>query len=208
MKIIVTAGPTREWLDPVRFISNPATGRLGYLIAAGAAERGGDVFLVSGPTSLADPPGVSVSRVESAREMDRAVRTLFPGAGALFMTAAVGDWRPRFRTGKLKKKSPRAPVTLTLYPNPDILAGCGRVKKKGQLLIGFALETAGLETAAKKKIRDKNLDYILVNDPGFFGAASGPHRSMLVARNGVTRDFSALPKEEVAARLLDLLPWR
>ena len=204
MKILVTAGPTREWLDPVRFISNPATGRLGYLIAAEAARRGMDACLVSGPVTLPPPVGVRVFPVETAREMDEAVRRFFPGVGALFMTAAVGDWRPRYRRGKVKKQFPRSPVSLTLYPNPDILAACGRRKKPGQLLIGFALETADLLAAAQKKIRAKNLDHILVNDPGFFGDATRPHQSFLVSRDGTVRDYSRFSKDEIAGRLLDL----
>lgn len=206
MNILVTAGPTREWLDPVRFLSNPASGRLGFLIAGLAARRGASVCLVSGPVDRAAPPGVELVRVESAREMERAVRRSFPAADALFMTAAVGDWRPRQHRGKLKKKAPGAPVTLTLYPNPDILAGCGRRRRPGQLLVGFALETADLVGAARGKIRAKNLDYILVNDPGFFGEAGGAHRSLLVDRAGAVTDFSHLAKDEVAVRLLELVP--
>ena len=203
MRILVTAGPTREWLDPVRFISNPATGRLGYLVAREAVRRGMEVFLVSGPTVLEPPPGVRFSPVETAREMYRAVRKIFPAANALFMTAAVGDWRPRLRRDKIKKKSPGTRISLALYPNPDILAACGRLKKSGQVLVGFALETRDPAAGARKKILAKNLDYILVNDPGFFGAAAGPHRSVLISAAGDASDLSVCSKEEVAQFLLE-----
>lgn len=202
MRILVTAGPTREWLDPVRFLSNPSTGTMGYLVAGECLARGDEVFLVSGPTALAPPEGAVFRPVETAREMAAEVAALFPRVDCLFMTAAVSDWRPRFSRCKIKKRG-AGRRALALYPNPDILAACGRRKKKGQVLFGFALETTGLVESALAKIRAKNLDWILVNDPGFFGTENRPHSSLLVSRSGAVTDLSDRPKEEIARLLRD-----
>ena len=200
MKILITAGPTREWLDPVRFLSNPATGRLGYLLAAEGIKRGCEVVLVSGPTGLEAPAGVKLILVESARQMEEAVRRNFPGSDCLFMTAAVSDWRPRFRRNKIKRKSG---IRLTLFPNADILAACGKLKKPGQVLIGFALETKNLIEEGRKKMAAKRLDYLLVNDPDFFGKEKGRHASLFLSRKGKSVDLSNYSKEDISRFLFD-----
>jgi phosphopantothenoylcysteine decarboxylase/phosphopantothenate--cysteine ligase len=200
VKILITAGPTREWLDPVRFMSNPATGRLGYLLAAEGRKRGHEVVLVSGPTQLEPPAGVVFFPVESAREMAEKVLHVFPEVDCLFMTAAVSDWRPRFRRNKIKHKSG---IKLTLFPNPDILSACGKIKRPNQVLIGFALETRNLIEEGKKKMREKWLDYILVNDPNFFGKEKGRHVSLFISRKGKVIDLSNYSKEDISRFLFD-----
>ncbi|OPZ91457.1 MAG: Coenzyme A biosynthesis bifunctional protein CoaBC [candidate division TA06 bacterium ADurb.Bin417] len=132
--------------------------------------------------------------------METALRRHFPDCQALFMTAAVGDWRPRFRRTKLKCKRK---FSLTLFPNPDILAGCGRLKKNGQTLIGCALETNNLVEAGRAKLRRKNLDFILVNEPGFFGKEKGRHQSFLLSRRGEVYDLSNRSKEDISRFLYD-----
>ena len=200
MKILITAGPTREWLDPVRFISNPATGRLGYLLAAEGRKRGHEVVLVSGPTRLEPPAGVVFVPVESARQMEEKVLQFFPEVDCLFMTAAVSDWRPRFRRNKIKHKKG---IKLTLFPNPDILSACGKNKRPDQVLVGFALETRNLIEEGKRKIREKRLDYILVNDPNFFGKEKGRHVSLFISQKGKVIDLSNYSKEDISRFLFD-----
>jgi phosphopantothenoylcysteine decarboxylase/phosphopantothenate--cysteine ligase len=158
--ILVTAGPTREKIDPVRYISNYSTGTIGYEIARHAKSRGLSVTLVSGPTLLQPPKGVEFVSVESAQDMNAAVLKFLKKAQCVIMTAAVADWRPkRFAGRKIKKGGAR---NIELIENPDILAGIGR-RKKDKVIIGFALETESLEKNALKKLKDKNLDIIVAN---------------------------------------------
>ena len=159
-KILVTAGPTREKIDPVRYISNYSTGRIGYEIASAAKSRGLCVTLISGPTLLAAPKGVKFVSVESADDMRAAVLKFVKRADCVIMTAAVADWRPKY-SAKRKMKKPGA-RTIELVENPDILAEIGRLKKK-RVMVGFALETENLEKNALKKLKDKNLDIIVAN---------------------------------------------
>ncbi|MFH0796941.1 MAG: phosphopantothenoylcysteine decarboxylase [Candidatus Omnitrophota bacterium] len=200
MRVLVTAGPTREWLDPVRFISNPASGRLGYLLAAEGVRRGAEVILVSGPANLPVPDGVRFIKVESAVQMAEETLKIFPRINVLFMTAAVSDWRPRFRMDKIKRKEK---FSLTLFPNPDILGTCGKIKKPDQILIGCALETRGLIEAGRKKLREKKIDFILVNNPSFFGKEKGRHSSFLLSRKGEVCDLSAKSKEDISRFLYE-----
>lgn len=158
--ILVTAGPTRERIDPVRFISNYSTGTFGYEITKEAKRRGLSVTLVSGPTLLVPPKGVKLIPVESARDMRRAVLTSLKRADCVIMTAAVADWRCKY-SAKRKMKKIRA-KKIELVENTDILAEVGRLKK-GRIAVGFALETENLETNALKKLKDKNLDLIVAN---------------------------------------------
>ena len=158
--ILVTAGPTREKIDPVRYISNYSTGRIGYEIASAAKSRGLSVTLVSGPTLLKVPEGVNFVPVESAEDMRRAVLKFIKRSDCVIMTAAVADWRPKYSAKrKIKKGGARS---IELVENPDILAEIGRLKKKA-VVVGFALETENLETNALKKLKDKNLDIIVAN---------------------------------------------
>jgi phosphopantothenoylcysteine decarboxylase/phosphopantothenate--cysteine ligase len=168
MKILITAGPTREYLDTVRFISNASSGLTGYLTAAAGAARGHHVILVSGPTVLEKPKGVKFVPVVSALDMYRQVMKYYPKVDAVIMTAAVGDYRPaKTCTHKLKKSGQKQ--ILDLIPNPDILAELGRRKKK-QILIGFALEDRAGKANALTKFKNKNLDAILLNSPAALGS--------------------------------------
>lgn len=159
-RILVTAGPTRERIDPVRFVSNYSTGTFGYAIAQEAKRRGLSVSLVSGPTAIEPPPGVKLIPVESSAEMRKAVLSELPRADCVIMTAAVADWRPKYSAKRKIKKSPKR--TIEFVENPDILAEVGR-RKKGRTVVGFALETENLEKNALKKLKDKNLDLIVAN---------------------------------------------
>ena len=162
-RILVAAGPTRERIDPVRFISNYSTGTFGYAIARAAKSRGFSVTLVSGPTALKAPKGVRFIPVESSLDMRRAVISEFKKADCVVMTAAVADWRPAYSARRKIKKGPKR--TIELVENPDILAGIGAVKKN-KIAVGFALETENLEKNALKKLKDKNLDLIVANRVG------------------------------------------
>ena len=203
MNILITAGPTREFLDPVRFISNPATGTLGYIIAAKAALLGHSVTLVTGPTFLKIPDGVIAVRVTGALEMRDEVLNRFPFADALIMTAAVSDWRPvqRFNE-KLKLKKP---WNLKLIPNPDILKAVARIKRKNQVVIGFALETESLVENGWKKLKEKKLDMIVVNDLYNFGQGNTNSAIFILHRDGTMKDCTGFSKARLASYLLTLL---
>lgn len=162
-KILVAAGPTRERIDPVRFISNYSTGTFGYEIAKEAKRRGLFVTLVSGPTALSVPRGVKFIGVESSLDMRKALIAEFKKADCVIMTAAVADWRPLYSAKRKIKKSPKK--TIELVENPDILAELGS-KKNNKIAVGFALETENLERNALKKLKDKNLDLIVANRLG------------------------------------------
>jgi len=201
MNILVTAGPTREHLDAVRFLSNASSGRMGFACARAARRAGHRVTLVTGPVELPDPPGVRTVRVTSALEMRRAVLRAFPGADAVIMTAAVGDYRParRFR-GKLKKSA--RSLSLRLVRTPDILKALG-ARKGRRLLVGFALEVADAEREALRKAREKNLDYVVLNSPRAFGAG---RMDAAVYRDGkAVRRFRRAGKDAVAAWIVAAL---
>ena len=203
LKLVVSAGPTREYLDPVRFISNPSSGKMGYAAAQEAQSRGAEVVLISGPVNLPDPPGVQVVKVESAVQMYGAVLDAAAGAQIVVMTAAVADYRAaELKTEKEAKTA--GEVSVHLVPNPDILAALGR--EKGQrVLVGFAMEThAGVERAALKAQR-KNADFILLNYPTQQGTAFGgdDNQVTLVRPDGSFEAWPRASKREVAARLLD-----
>ena len=159
-RILVTAGPTREKIDPIRYISNYSTGTFGYEIARAAKRRGFSVTLVSGPTMLTAPKGVKFVSVESADDMRREVLARIKKTDCVIMTAAVADWRPK-HCARRKMKKPGAGL-IELVENPDILAEVGRMKKE-TVAVGFALETENLEKNALKKLKDKNLDIIVAN---------------------------------------------
>ena len=200
---LVTAGPTHEAIDPVRYIANRSSGRQGYAIAGALAEAGARVTLVSGPTALPDPPAVGTIRVESAVEMLAACEGALP-ADVAVCAAAVADWRPAAPAGqKLKKQEGAGPPELALTPNPDILATLARPGPgRPRLVVGFAAETESLASNAEAKRRRKGCDWILANDvspaTGTFGGAR--NRVRLVTGAGA-EDWPELAKEEVAARL-------
>ncbi|MDD3118781.1 MAG: phosphopantothenoylcysteine decarboxylase [Victivallales bacterium] len=179
MKYLISAGPTREKIDPIRFLSNRSTGKMGYALAEAARDAGHEVVLVSGPVSLADPAGIEVVRVESAAEMAAAVESRAAAAEVVIMTAAVADYRPvRVLADKMKKGAGK--LLLELERTEDILATLGRTKRPGQLLIGFAAETRDLLAYAEDKLRRKNLDWIVAND------VAAPDRGIAADVNGVT----------------------
>ena len=202
MKILVTAGPTREKIDPVRFISNYSTGTFGYEIAREALRRGHDVTLVSGPTCLKAPQGARFITVESAEEMRREVKRRSRKAGCVIMAAAVCDWKAR-SPGRQKIKRQGGGRILELVENPDILQELG--KNKRGILIGFALETEKLEENALKKLKKKNLDLVVANrltkGSGLFGA--GPTDALMIDRHYRKEIYRRRTKRELAKIILD-----
>ena len=202
--VLVTAGPTREELDPVRYLTNHSSGKMGYAIARAARNRGAKVILVSGPVELAAPEKVELVAVTTAREMHAAVMANYDRTDVIIKAAAVADFRPAERgPGKLKKgESPQ--VTLTLTRNPDILADLG-ARRGRALLVGFAAETDDLVANATKKLKDKGLDLIVANDVTVPGAGFGQETNIvrLIDRDGAGEELPCLPKDEVAGRLLD-----
>ncbi|MDP7112453.1 MAG: bifunctional phosphopantothenoylcysteine decarboxylase/phosphopantothenate--cysteine ligase CoaBC, partial [Myxococcota bacterium] len=201
--VLVTAGPTREHLDPVRFLSNPSSGRMGDAVARQAWRRGAQVTLVSGPTALTAPPGIERVDVTSAAEMAAAVDERFDSVDVVVMTAAVADFRPaQVAAGKVAKEDLGA--GLTLERTDDILAGLG-ARKVGQLLVGFAMETDDLEARAAAKLARKNLDLIVANDLTRPGAGFGhdTNEVVILAPDQDPERLSLRSKEQVAERILD-----
>lgn len=213
MKIVVTAGPTREYLDPVRFLSNPSTGKMGFAVAAEAARRGHDVTLIAGPVALKTPNGVRRVDVVSAREMLAAVRNALGRAGgggeavAFVSTAAVADWRPaRCAAQKLKKRQMSG--VLKLVRNPDILktvrARLRRARRANVSLVGFAAETNDVLAEAARKCREKGLAFIVANDVTERGSGFGTetNRVTFVFPDGTQKRFPLMTKRRVAAALV------
>ena len=198
--VLVTAGPTHEAIDPVRFLGNRSSGKQGFVIAAALAEAGARVTLVAGPVALPTPPGVTRIDVVSARDMAAAVDAALP-ADVAVMVAAVADWRVEAAPGKLKKAPGGAPPALTLVENPDILAAVGHGDRRPRLVIGFAAETGDLIANAGTKLARKGADWIIANDVsnGVFG--EDQTHVHLVAASGV-EDWGASSKEAVATRLI------
>ena len=163
IQCLISAGPTREWIDPVRFISNPSSGKMGYALAQSARKLGMEVILVSGPVNLDAPEGVRRIMVETAKEMNDVMLSQFRNSQLTIMSAAVCDHRPRTTLMHKLKKYLQLPH-LELVPNPDILENLGKIKKRSQILVGFAAETENHLVNAKAKIQKKNLDWIAVND--------------------------------------------
>ena len=208
-RIIVTSGPTHEPIDPVRYIANRSSGKQGHAIAAALARLGADVWLVSGPVSIADPEGVSTVHVERAEEMRDAVEQLLPADAAIFV-AAVADWRTASSAGeKIKKQAGDGPPSLQMVENPDILAGIGHHRQRPYLVIGFAAETENLLANAQAKLARKGADFIVANDVSHAGGVMGGDRNRvrIVSKAGV-EDWPDMSKDEVAARLADLVAGR
>ena len=202
---IVTAGPTLEAIDPVRFLSNRSSGKQGYSIAAALAAAGADVTLVSGPTALAAPPGVTLKRVESARDMLKACEKALP-ADVAIMVAAVADWRPSARAEeKIKKDKTGAPPAMALEENPDILATLSRLKKKRpKLMIGFAAETEKVEEHARAKIAKKGCDWIVANDVSG-DVMGGSDNEVLLITQKSAEAWPRMSKDAVARRLVSAI---
>lgn len=204
-KVLVTAGPTREYIDPVRFISNPSTGKMGYAIAAAARDRGATVLLITGPTALAPLHGVTTMPVSSAEEMRQAVLEQVENSQVVIMAAAVSDFKPTV-SAERKIKKEEAHTTLHLERTGDILMELGnRVGKR--LLVGFAAETDDVIQNARKKLERKNMDMIVVNDVLKQGAGFGADTNAvtLIDRQGRVIDLPLMPKSEIASRIIDAI---
>lgn len=203
-KMLVTAGPTREDIDPVRYLSNYSSGKMGYAIAAAAVRRGAQVMLVSGPTCLPAPQGVELVKVSSAREMHQAVMQQAETADVVVKAAAVADYRPLGKSGQKLKKGSDDQLTLTLTKNPDILADLGKAKGD-RLLIGFAAETEDLLKHAAEKLQRKNLDLIVANDVSCEGAGFDVDTNIVrfLHADGRVEELEQMSKVAVAGELLD-----
>lgn len=202
-RILITAGPTRERIDPVRFITNFSSGKMGYALAEEAIKLGAEVILVSGPVSLSPPARVKVLQVESAREMYETVLAHFPETDIIIKTAAVADYRPKsVASQKLKKKTDT--LVIELEKTVDILAELGKRKQK-QFLVGFAAETENIEENAKEKLRKKNLDLIVVNDVTQEGAGFGVDTNIVTIyrKNGTKLALPKMSKSRVARAILE-----
>jgi phosphopantothenoylcysteine decarboxylase / phosphopantothenate---cysteine ligase len=169
MRFLITAGGTREYIDPVRFISNASSGKMGYALARAALKAGHEVTLITAPTALKPPAGAEIIRVKTTAEMFEAVKTHLPQCDCLIMAAAVADYTPA-HPAKTKLKKQTSKLTLELKPTPDILKWAGRRKRPRQTLVGFALEDRDLRANAERKMREKNLDMIVANTPGAIGS--------------------------------------
>jgi phosphopantothenoylcysteine decarboxylase/phosphopantothenate--cysteine ligase len=201
-RVLVTAGPTIEDLDPVRFISNRSSGKMGYAVACAARLRGADVVLVSGPTPLPPPPGVTVVQVRSAEQMKDAVLQHYSRVDLVVKAAAVADYRPR-QAAEQKIKKGGSPPSIELVPNEDILELLGKTRRH-QVLVGFAAETGDLEKNARSKMERKNLDFIVANDVSgpVFGEDSATVQ--ILARDGVSVVMRQASKTAIADRILDM----
>ncbi|HEX2718800.1 MAG TPA: bifunctional phosphopantothenoylcysteine decarboxylase/phosphopantothenate--cysteine ligase CoaBC [Gemmatimonadaceae bacterium] len=203
-RIVVTAGPTREPVDPVRYISNHSSGKMGMAIAAAAWRRGAEVVVVAGPGSAPPPPGACVVRVETTEEMRDAVAKEIAGADALVMAAAPADFRPAEPArSKIKKRT--APASIALQATPDILASTKDARPPRMIAVGFALETDDLVANAREKLAAKGLDLVVANDATEAGAGFGvdTNRVTLIARDGAEERLPLLSKREVADVILD-----
>lgn len=210
--LLITAGPTREPIDPVRFISNYSTGMLGYTLARLAKSRGHRVTLVSGPTELVPPQGVRRVDVVTAGELRQAVGRLFPKVDALIMGAAVADFRP-IRTASKKIKRSGAVGSMRLWQlelieNPDIVAEAARQRKPGQVIMGFALETEGLLPNARAKLKAKGLDAMVATrlvpkGDGYAPFGTAPVDGAILDREGRAKAFRSMKKDVLASRILD-----
>jgi len=204
-RFLITAGPSREPLDPVRYISNRSSGKMGYALARAAVRRGAGVVLVSGPSAIEPPSAVRLIPVNTAAEMRRAVLEQFPECTAVIMAAADADYRPVDASSK-KLKRGKAPLDIRLEPNPDILRELGR-RKNGKLLVGFAAETEELIANATRKLHEKNLDLIVANDVTQAGGGfdGDTNIATIVDRSGASDSLSLMTKDELADRIYDHL---
>ncbi|MEX1259070.1 MAG: bifunctional phosphopantothenoylcysteine decarboxylase/phosphopantothenate--cysteine ligase CoaBC [Gemmatimonadota bacterium] len=204
--VMVTAGPTREAIDPVRYVGNRSSGRMGFALAREAWLRGAQVTLVSGPSQLPDPAGVRTLRVESAAEMLEEARAAVPTADVLIFAAAVADFRPSTRSAEKWKRSEAGPTpTISLAENPDVALETLPLRRKGAIAVGFALETGKLVERAQAKLQAKDFDLIVANDPEEEGAGFevATNRATILDREGGEEALPLLSKDEVALRVLD-----
>jgi len=206
-KVLITAGPTHETIDPVRYLGNHSTGKMGFAIAEELAERGAEVHIVCGPVGLElKSPSIQRINVKSADEMYRACMEIFPGMDAAILTAAVADFKPaKIHQTKLKRDG--QPVIMELIPNPDILAALGKTKKENQVLAGFALETDNELDNARKKLQNKNLDFIVLNSLQDEGAGFGTdtNKITILDNKNQVSGFELKNKKLVAVDVADKL---
>ena len=202
--VLITAGPTQEAIDPVRFMTNRSSGRMGYAVAEAAVQRGAQVILISGPNSLTTPAGVTQINVRTAQEMLAAVEQHFAQSTIAIFAAAVADYRVATPSASKIKRTPEQGMTLQLVPNADILASMAR-KKEHRLIVGFAAETDRVAENARKKLRDKDADLIVANDVTAEGAGFDVDTNIvtLFSRDGRDLPLPKLSKREVAHRVLD-----
>ena len=208
--VVVTAGPTVEAIDPVRFVSNRSSGKMGYAIAAAARDAGAEVTLVTGPTAIAPPAGVRTFGIESAEELRDAVLAALPRADAVVMAAAVADYRPIERVDrKLKKKELGRELTLRLIENPDVLKAIVAARRPGTIVVGFKAETGDATAEAGRMLREKKLDLVVANDVSDprSGFGSEDDRVAFVSADGVEQ-LDLLPKSDVARRFVAKLAER
>lgn len=206
--VLITAGPTYERIDPVRFIGNFSSGKMGYALAEECAQRGAKVTLVSGPTALSVcHPNIKCVRVESANEMCDASVRVFPNADIAILAAAVADYRPVNQATEKIKRDKKQDLSIQLTSNPDIAATLGGVKKTHQMTLGFALETENEEDNALKKMKQKNLDYIVLNSLRDEGAGFGfdTNKITILSSDGEKKAFGLKTKSEVAKDIIDVL---
>jgi phosphopantothenoylcysteine decarboxylase/phosphopantothenate--cysteine ligase len=199
LRFLITAGPTREFLDPIRYVSNRSSGKMGYAIAEAALAVSSDVTLVSGPTSLTAPKGVEFVSVTTAQEMAETVWSRFSSVDVCIMAAAVCDFRPKTAAASKIKKGSFSGV-MELEPTPDILAELGR-RKKSQVLVGFAVETDDLEKHAREKLARKKLDLIVANDSSAFDSET--NRVAILTADGDIQRLPEMPKIEVAKVIIE-----
>ncbi|MDR2512503.1 MAG: phosphopantothenoylcysteine decarboxylase [Puniceicoccales bacterium] len=211
VRCLITAGPTREFFDPVRFVSNPSSGKMGYALAAAAATLGCEVELVSGPVALPAPPGVRLYRVITGAEMLECVGTLFDTCDVLVKAAAVCDFRPcAYSAQKVKKEA--VPCSVEFEPVPDILKMMAARRRPDQVLVGFAAETVNVEAYARRKLQEKRLDWIVANRVGREGGADLPNAFeadtntvLLLSAQGLREEYGPAPKPDVARWLLQTM---
>jgi phosphopantothenoylcysteine decarboxylase/phosphopantothenate--cysteine ligase len=198
-RVLVTAGPTREAIDPVRFLSNRSSGRMGYSVARALRDAGHEVVLVSGPVQLRAPQGVTTLQVESAREMLAACQAEWPRCAALFAIAAVADYRPKQASRQKLKRHAGEGQSLELIANPDIVATLAK-RKAGRLVVGFALESQNGEAEARRKLQAKKLDFVALNGPEAQGAETS--RLVLIGGDGSRRALGPATKPSLARALV------
>lgn len=207
-KIVITAGPTYEKIDPVRFIGNYSSGKMGFALAEVCAQQGAEVTLIAGPVSLKTKhPNIKRIDVESAEEMYQAAMTAFPEADAGILCAAVADYRPDIQAAEKIKRETEGEMTLRLVPNKDIAASLGAIKQQGQILVGFALETNDEAVHAERKLKRKNLDFIVLNSLQDAGAGfrCDTNKISIIDKEGELTTYPLKNKQEVAVDIVNKL---
>ena len=201
-KILITAGPTREYIDPVRYISNASSGKMGYSLASASKKLGYDVTLISGPVDIDPPNNVNLVKVETAKEMHKACLKHFKSANVIIMTAAISDFRPISKS-KTKIKRSNKPKSIKLVPSVDVLKDLSKKLKSDQILVGFALETDSLIDNARKKLKDKKCDWIVANKSNVIGSDS--NKVWLISKEGRKISIPRMKKEDLAVIIMSYI---